>query len=556
MTLGAVFLLVSVCLLTTISSVYSSNLEKNYINQVVAASEQALSNYAKYTEDVVNISDAIQKKLDNEDENTVASVAGPFFNDIRLVSNGIDSVSLYSENGVLLACDSLYTETSTPENIMNSSWFTSAVESPLVNSFSIVDSKSQFTLSKVLSLKAGSSNAILKIQYDFTSIASVIDEAKLGTDGHAHIFDNFYNTVYSSNDISEEEMKVIQNQVIGTSKYSDSNHDFFMYISTIPYTRWRVAIVTNIDTLSSTKRDVILIASLITIVSIFIIVFLIYTISNHLTRPLVRLQREMAAVVNLDFKIKNSNKIVGTREVVALNKSFSAMMNRIHVLAQEVVNEQKAQNKAELKALQNQINPHFLYNTLDSIIYLIDEGRNEDAQNMIVALSRFFRISISRGKNIIPAHDELEHVRYYMQIQKMRFGDSFSYSIDASSDVNDYYVIKLILQPIVENAIVHGLGEKPNKNSNITIKAYTDHKFLRFDITDNGFGMLPEKIEDIYKTFKNDNIHNGVGIKNVYQRLRIFYGDEADIKIESKLDEGTKISIYIPKKEALKNEEN
>ena len=451
----------------------------------------------------------------------------------------------------MITSDSNYVSELSPEDVKKEEWFSSSVDAPLVNIFSRVNSASCFTLSKVMSINNGNDSAILKIIYDFSGIASMIDEVQLGEGGHVYIFDNDYLPVYASSEVSDREKEIIQKNV----RLDDGKNSIYLYISTIPKTRWRLVIATNINGLTQAKKKLLINCIVYTTLALIAFLFLFYAISTQISKPIVRLQREMEAVEDLSFRLQSDSTIGGTKEIVSLNKSFCKMMNRIHDLAQEVVNEQKEQNKAELKALQNQINPHFLYNTLDSIIYMIDENENEKAEEMIVALSRFFRISISRGKNIIPVKSELDHVKYYLQIQKMRFGDSFSYDVDASDEVLSLPIIKLILQPIVENAIVHGLGEKPEEGAMIKIKAYLDSSYLCFDIEDNGFGMLPDKIEEIYQSFKDKTIHRGVGLSNVYQRIRIFYGEKADIIVDSSLDDGTKISIRIPLQEVRSDEE-
>lgn len=548
-----VLFMAGVFLIVTLT--YSSSVETTYLKQVISTSEQALSNYSNYMDGVINASDAIQKRLVNENSETIQSKGSVFFDEIMVVSQSIDSISLYDTDGKMITSDSNYVSELSPDNVKKEEWFSSSVNAPLVNIFSRVNSASYFTLSKVMSINNGNDSAILKIVYDFSGIASMIDEVQLGEGGHVYIFDNDYLPVYASSEVSDKEKEIIQKTVIGNVRLDDGNNSIYLYISTIPKTRWRLVIATNINGLTQAKKKLLINCIVYTTVALIAFLFLFYAISTQISKPIVRLQREMEAVEDLSFRLQGDSTIGGTKEIVSLNKSFCKMMNRIHDLAQEVVNEQKEQNKAELKALQNQINPHFLYNTLDSIIYMIDENENEKAEEMIVALSRFFRISISRGKNIIPVKSELDHVKYYLQIQKMRFGDSFSYEVDASDEVLSLPIIKLILQPIVENAIVHGLGEKPEKGAAIKIKAYLDSSYLCFDIEDNGFGMLLDKIEEIYQSFKDKTIHRGVGLSNVYQRIRIFYGEKADIIVNSSLDDGTKISIRIPLQEVRSDEE-
>lgn len=549
------FVLFMAGVFSIVTLTYSSSVETTYLKQVISTSEQALSNYSNYMDGVINASDAIQKRLVNENSETIQSKGGVFFDEIMVVSQSIESISLYDTNGRMITSDSNYVSELSPEDVKKEEWFSSSVDAPLVNIFSRVNSASYFTLSKVMSINNGNDSAILKIIYDFSGIASIIDEVQLGEGGHVYIFDNDYLPVYASSEVSDREKEIIQKTVIGNVRLDDGKNSIYLYISTIPKTRWRLVIATNINGLTQAKKKLLINCIVYTTLALIAFLFLFYAISTQISKPIVRLQREMEAVEDLSFRLQSDSTIGGTKEIVSLNKSFCKMMNRIHDLAQEVVNEQKEQNKAELKALQNQINPHFLYNTLDSIIYMIDENENEKAEEMIVALSRFFRISISRGKNIIPVKSELDHVKYYLQIQKMRFGDSFSYDVDASDEVLSLPIIKLILQPIVENAIVHGLGEKPEEGAMIKIKAYLDSSYLCFDIEDNGFGMLPDKIEEIYQSFKDKTIHRGVGLSNVYQRIRIFYGEKADIIVDSSLDDGTKISIRIPLQEVRSDEE-
>ncbi len=551
--LGFVFFLVGRLFL--VSRTYSGNVERTYIEQVVATSEQAVSNYAIYTNDVVNVSDAIQKRLVNENSSTIKEKAGDFFDETRLLSPSIGSISLYDGQGFFIAGNSSYQNNLLPASVVAQPWFSSALTSPLINVFSRVDSASFFSLSKLFTYGEGQNQAVLKIVYDFSGIESRIDETRLGEGGHVYIFDNDLHLVYSSGSIGEKEPEIIKETIIGNKIYQENGNSYFLFLSTIPKTRWRVAIVTNINELYLTKKKFFINCIVFSVIVLALFLFVFYLIASQISTPLVRLQKERENVENLNFRVKKSNNIGGTKEIQSLNNSFNTRRKKIHDLAQEVVAEQKERTKSELKALQNQINPHFLYNTLDSIIYRIDEGKNEQAQERIVALSRFFRISISRGKNIIPVKSELDHVKYYLQIQKMRFGESFSFDIQAEPEILSLPIIKLILQPIVENAIVHGFGETAREQAAIHVRGGIHDDFLVFDIIDNGRGRLPEKQKELLASFKDKNVHQGVGLANVYQRIHIFYGDKADIGIESHPDLGTKVEIRIPLSEVKDNEE-
>jgi two-component system sensor histidine kinase YesM len=207
--------------------------------------------------------------------------------------------------------------------------------------------------------------------------------------------------------------------------------------------------------------------------------------------------------------------------------------------------EQKEKRKTEFIALQTQINPHFLYNTLDSIVYLSENHMNDEVVEMVVALSKFFRISISRGKNIILLSEELEHARNYLLIQQIRYNKKFTFEFDIDEKVKNYKVVKLILQPLIENAIYHGINTEYNEGK-IQIRAFEKNHKLHLEIEDDGYGITPEKIEELKVGFKDQSKAKSVGVRNVYQRLQLYYGAESEFIIESELDVKTIIRLIIP----------
>jgi two-component system sensor histidine kinase YesM len=389
---------------------------------------------------------------------------------------------------------------------------------------------------------------------NFTSIVNSIYQVDFGTGGHIVIYDKDYNLVYTSaNTFADSEVTLLKDNVLGTNKVTINNHDFVITQYTISNTTWRVALFSNIDNVRSTNRQFVLLSVLICVIGCAVFSILIVFLVKTVTKPLNELQMAMNEVRNSDYLNYVPYEAKGSNEVEELNDSYNAMMKQIQKLMDNVVEEQNNQRKSEFKALTNQINPHFLYNTLDSIIYLIDEGKNDDAQTMVLALSKFFRISISKGKTIIPLHDEIEHIKNYLIIQKMRYKDAFAYTIKAEEDCLDYQVIKLILQPIVENAIYHGIKDKDK--GTIDVYCHKEGEFLKLSVKDNGYGISSAKIAEIRESFTDPEVYNGVGLKNVYQRLKIYYGNKADVVIDSVLDVGTTITLVIPIKEATSNEE-
>ena len=283
-------------------------------------------------------------------------------------------------------------------------------------------------------------------------------------------------------------------------------------------------------------------------------------VARIITTPMKQLELVMSKVEKSDYFRMEEVELVASVEVEALTRRFNRMMRKIGELMGRVIDEQNAQRKSELKALQNQINPHFLYNTLDSIMWLIENNKNHEAGEMVVALARLFRIGISNDSEVIPVRDEIEHVRNYLLIQNIRYAGSFDYEFDIDEATLDIMTMKLILQPIVENCIYHGLKNKIDKG-HIRISTQIVDDCLLLSVSDNGYGMRQEMIDEIYRTFKDGmksyedaTLSSSVGLKNIYQRVMIYYSGNAGMKIESVLDEGTTITITEPlKKDEDKN---
>lgn len=546
------------CSISAIASgLYYTSVAQIIDEQIINTSKQVVSNYELYFDSAIEVSNSIQTKIDNRDVLSEKTAIRNYFDDVKSIKGEILSIAFYDENGDLIVADSTF-DTVNNDNVYESNSFQNAINEPMINIFSGVgfeNDRYAFTLSRYMSFNRSENHGVALIEFDFTKIVRLIYQSDLGENGHIAIFDRDYNVVYSSlPELIDEDLIETKNLVLGSAGVTINHQSFNLYISTITNTGWKVSVFTNNSQIYSVLYNFIIIVIITILLLSILYVFIVYVIVKQVTYPLYRLQAEMNKVKDLNYDVNRSKLKKGSKEIIQLDATFNEMMRRIRYLADKLLQEQENQRKSELKALQNQINPHFLYNTLDSIIYMIDKGENQKAEEMIVALSKFFRISISRGKNIIPLKDEVEHVRNYLLIQKIRFGDQFTYSIDVDQSLYQYSCIKLILQPLVENAIEHGLNDNES-GGKIEIIGTQNENYIILKIKDNGYGISEDKLEQIYKSFHDDSIHQGVGLKNVYQRIKIYYGDEADIKIDSLFDEGTIILIYIPKKKAVKNEE-
>ncbi len=381
--------------------------------------------------------------------------------------------------------------------------------------------------------------------YNFRTITDLAEKTNLGPGGHILILDDEDSLIYSSGTYdqirSRESIQIaVQNYFGGFPAEIDAKV-MHMNITPLSQTRWRIVTVNDVDEVAQAKRRMLLTLVLIFIVSGLVASAAAVAISRRISNPMKLLRESMANIEKGDFYSKVS--ISGQREVVQLASSFNSMIDTIRSLMEKVVEEQRDKRKTELRALQNQINPHFLYNTLDSIVWLAENNRTDDVITTVVALAKFFRISISRGETFIPVSDELSHIRNYLTIQQIRYQEKFSYVFEIDEGIYEYMVMKLILQPLVENAIYHGIGDEQEK---ITIRGYKENNLLVFEVENTGYGVTEERISEMYKILNGTHEVNSVGIRNVYQRLKLYYGVEGNVIITSKLDEMTNIKLVIP----------
>ena len=238
--------------------------------------------------------------------------------------------------------------------------------------------------------------------------------------------------------------------------------------------------------------------------------------------------------------------IGGSWEIRHLGYSIQSSYEKSEKLMQEIVWEQNERRKSELDALQSQINPHFLYNALDSITWMIEGERNDEAAFMISQLAKLFRISLSKGHTIISVKDELQHAQSYMNIQRVRYKDAFSVTFDVEPELEKYCAVKLTLQPILENAINYGVDPMDDCGE-IRVCVRKEGELLVLSVEDNGIGMSEEEVELLLTDNNRVPKHgSGVGLINIHNRLQILFGKEYGLVIESEPDEGTKVSIQIP----------
>ncbi|RRJ25027.1 sensor histidine kinase [Lachnoanaerobaculum gingivalis] len=392
--------------------------------------------------------------------------------------------------------------------------------------------------------------ALLLINLNYMYFEEIFSNVNLGNGGYVYLTNDYgdiiwhpkQNEIYSGR--FKEDNKYAATLKDGITAENLSGKNITLNVRTIGYTGWKLVGVTPSAALGvdgiKFRFFVLFVADLF----LFLLAMINAFISDKISNPIKRLDGSVREIEsgNLDVEIVPS----GSYEVEHLGKSIKNMLGRIKVLMSDLVAEHNAKRKSEFDTLQSQINPHFLYNTLDIIVWMIENENSDKAVNIVTALAKFFRISLSKGKNIITVKDEVEHVRNYLMIQNMRFKNRFEYSIDVDEEVLSYSSLKLMLQPLVENAIYHGM-EFMDGDGEIDVKVFKEDDSLYFTITDNGLGMSEDMVETLLsKDFVPSKKGSGIGAKNVNERIKLYFGSEYGLKVESEPDEGTKITIHLP----------
>ena len=388
--------------------------------------------------------------------------------------------------------------------------------------------------------------AWVSLDLSFSSIASHINNVSIGQHGYCFLMDKDGNIVYHP----QQRLLYSGLKSENTAKlaaYADGAYtdDTAIYsLTSVAGSDWRVVGVSYMDDLvNQSVREMIQLLLLLAIITLITALFTSWLLSQLLDRPLRRLASAMehfeASADHFTY-----HPVGGTREVQELSCSFGHMVMRIQQLMNTVREEEVNLRKTELKALQAQINPHFLYNTLDSIAWMCEQGRNADAVNMVHALAKLFRISISKGHELIPIAKEIEHAESYLQIQKYRYKNRFTYHFHVDSSCLEYLCNKITIQPFLENAINHGLDLMVDEGR-IDVSVFQGGDDILFHVEDNGVGMSQEQIDAIMAQGPKE--HGGIGIRNVNDRLQIYFGTEYGVKISSQLDMGTCVEIRMPK---------
>ncbi len=409
------------------------------------------------------------------------------------------------------------------------------------------------TLTRAVEITHGTSTeqGILLIDIRYNSLAQILENITLGNQGYLYMLGNDGELIYHPKMQMIATGQAVENTVAAADyqdgryreKYNGEWRD--INVKSVGYTGWKLLSVTPEKGLSLNNLKMRLFLVFVLAAFLLVLILINTFISSRITIPIQKLEKSVNAIEagELDTEVYMG----GSYEIRHLGRSIGDMAKRIKALMEDIVAEHESKRRNEFDILQSQINPHFLYNTLDIIVWMIENGQKQEAVQVVTALARFFRISLSKGRSIITVRDELEHVRNYLMIQQMRFKNKFVYKIEAKEDVLDLVSLKLMLQPLVENAIYHGM-EFMDGDGEIRVEVYREADELRFLVRDNGFGMTEKQVaallgEEHHVSSKRGS---GIGVKNVMERIRLYFGDDYGLSIWSEPDEGTTITIRLP----------
>lgn len=479
--------------------------------------------------------------------------------------DAVESIALFRKDGTLLQVTPALSLASYAD-IRQEDWYQKAFRNsenihffqPSVQSYFESDSDFPWvvSMSRFVQITEGKdvTEGVLLINMKYGAFAEIFRNSIQTRDRYSFLIDGDGNLIYHPNHamINEGFMEAPSKNI---ASYKDGFYEAVLdgeqamcCIKTVGYTGWKIVSVINRE---NVERDSLKNQMFVVFMVLFVLfgsMILSSYLSTVLTRPIQKLETDVKRIAEgeLDIKVQTS----GSFEIYHLGKSIQKMAVKIQGLMKDIIREQEERRKSDLDSLQAQISPHFLYNTLDIIVWMIEEEKSQDAVRVVTALARLFRISLSKGKHIISVGDELEHVRNYLIIQTLRFKDTFTYEFQIQEEVKSLSIIKLVVQPLVENAIYHGMDGMYG-DGKITICAYLKEGDLYISVKDNGMGMKREQLDALLdysqevKTAKG----NGLGVRNVHERIRLYFGEDYGLTITSELDVGTEVLIHLPKVE-------
>ena len=543
---------------------FSNSAREETINGTQKLMEQTGESMEAYLMSMRQISDTVYYNVikENDFENSKQEIQSGMNLLYEANKENLRSIALYNDYGSLITAEPVVAQKEDPD-VTGQEWYLKATEemenmhfsTPHIQNLFNDTAKSYYwviSLSRVVELtnQGIPQSGVLLVDMDFSSISRMMKQINEVNNGqYYYLCDSNGEIIYHPRQIQISDGIYDENN-IQAAVYKDGvyNESFKgenrkVVVNTISYTGWKLVGVIPYSTFNHGMVNIRYFVAMLIILMTMMLVVINRVVSLRISSPILKLNH---SVREYEAGEKPEIYIGGSQEIRHLGYSIQKSYEQIDDLMKKIVLEQNERRKSELDALQSQIHPHFLYNTLESITWMIEGEKNDEAVFMISQLARLFRISLSKGRTVISIKDELQHAQSYMNIQKVRYKNSFSVTFDVDEKLYSYCTVKLILQPLLENAINYGVSGMEDSGKIIVTGRMQEDKII-LAVCDNGLGM-PEE-EAVLVLTDSNRVHkhgSGVGLVNVNSRIQIVFGKEYGLLVESEPDEGTRVSICIP----------
>lgn len=567
MTISISFTILSVCCMCLLGVMLYQQFTRKAENLTVENSRQLLNqttiNLEDYLRNMRRISDAMYYTVIKNTDIGSESLEDSMNLLYEANKDKLVSVACYTNDGKLTEASPIATE-KPGVDVKSQKWFQDAAGELENFHFSTPHVQNLFddpsyryywvvSLSRTVELTRNGNSmlGVLLVDMNYSSIEQLLEKANTDTSGeYVYLMAPDGEIIYHPKQ-NLIHMGLYEENNTEAARYEDTTvkENFhgekrLVTVKTISYTGWKLISVVPMKSFSMGMTGMRNLVVLLVALTVLAVVILNQMVSARISKPLRRLNDSVK-----EWEAGNMNPdiyIGGSMEVEHLGKTLRSTVAQIRQLMDDIVVEQEEKRKSELDALQSQINPHFLYNTLDSIVWMITGERYDDAVFMITQLASLFRISLSKGKTVIKIEDEVKHARNYMNIQKIRYKNSFEVDFQIEEDILDGCIVKLVLQPLLENAIYYGM-EFMDGEGEIHVRGYRKDKDVYLEVEDNGLGMPEEEAAELLNGKERPHKHgSGVGLVNVHSRLKLRFGEAYGLVIHSCPDEGMMVQIHIP----------
>lgn len=567
-TIMIVFSGISISIMLTLGIVmyvrFSVSTRQETIRSTQMLMEQAGENLEDYLVSMRQISDAVYYNVIKE--NDFSSSDNDIQRGMSLLytanRDNLKSIAVYNSYGSLMAAEPVASQKEDP-NVTKQDWYVQARAEMENMHFSTPHIQNLFeddtfryywviSLSRVVELTnhGESQTGVLLVDMDYSGIARMMKQINTSNNGqYYYLCDSNGQIIYHmrqiqiSNGIFQENSRTAASYKDGVYEETFEGERRKVIVNTISYTGWKLVGVIPDSAFTYGMFDIRYFIIMVMLLMALMLGVINRVVSLRISSPILKLND---SVMEYEAGEQPEIYIGGSREIRHLGESIQRSYEQIDTLMRKIVLEQNERRKSELDALQSQINPHFLYNALDSITWMVEGERNDEAVFMISQLARLFRISLSKGRTVIRMQDELQHAKSYLNIQKIRYKNRFSFVFDVEKSIEACCTVKLILQPLLENAINYGVVGMDDCGE-IRVAGRQEDGKIRLSVIDNGIGMSKEEVEFLLTDSSRVHKHgSGVGLVNVNHRIQILFGKEYGLQVESEPDEGTTVSILMP----------